>query len=170
LPAQDVAADSYAYPELEYDDVDTAQLRSTSPYTTSRNLLRDLTLPQVPNLDIPPSPPGSPPPEMAQKVEQFLELKRTKAVHFNQRLAGSVAAANPSLPDRLLSFVGLGDPKSQYETGIPRDLLGWHPTDFPPGAYRKALREGQEKVRKEKEKERASGTRTAVEFAPSIGK
>src|SRR5438132_953822 len=60
--------------------------RQQSPYSTSRSLIRDLTLPPYPNLDIPQSPPGSPPPELTQKFAQFLELKK-QGVHFNDKLA-----------------------------------------------------------------------------------
>jgi hypothetical protein len=119
-------------------------------------------------LEIPPSPPGSPPLETTKKFEQFLDLKRSKGVHFNKRLAESSKAANPQLPDRLLAFIGLSDPRDQYETGVPRDLLGWHVADFPPSAFRMALRHGQDKLRKEKEQEKTNGTRMAVEFVPPL--
>ncbi|KXX76121.1 hypothetical protein MMYC01_206301 [Madurella mycetomatis] len=88
-----------------------------SPYTTTRTLLRDLTLPSVANMDIPPSPPGSPPPghdALTAKFDSFLRLKRTKGVHFNERLASSAGLRNPALMDKLLAFSGV-------ETGFGDD-------------------------------------------------
>ncbi|TLS24126.1 hypothetical protein PpBr36_08821 [Pyricularia pennisetigena] len=163
-----------------------------SPYSANRALLRDLTLPPVPNLDVPPSPPGSPPrslPALTAKFETFLELKRKKGTHFNARLAQSAAMRNPALMDKLMGFVGLEDPMTaaaaakaggaaatvatgggnsmadQYITILPPGL--WDPTAFPQWAFRDGLREAQEKVQKQREAERASGRREAVEFVPA---
>lgn len=166
--------------------------RPQSPYTANRALLRDLTLPPVPNLDVPPSPPGTPPPSLGAltaKFETFLELKRKKGTHFNARLAQSTAMRNPSLMDKLLDFVGLEDPVAasetksrpgapkgapalastnsmadQYITVLPPDI--WDPTSLPEWAFRGELRKAQEKVQKEREAERASGQRDAIEFVP----
>ncbi|GAB1311448.1 hypothetical protein MFIFM68171_01658 [Madurella fahalii] len=91
-----------------------------SPYTAARTLLRDLTLPSVPNMDIPASPPGSPPPghdALTAKFDSFLRLKRTRGVHFNERLASSAGLRNPALMDKLLAFVGV-------ETGFGDDDEG----------------------------------------------
>ncbi|KAL7815347.1 HCNGP-like domain-containing protein [Trichoderma aethiopicum] len=135
----------------------------SSPYSSNRGLIHHLTLPSVPNLDIPPSPPGSPPLEANKKVEQFLQLKK-KGVHFNSKLEQSAALKNPSLMDKLLDFVGIDD-AGQYETTLPKEL--WDPRGFPEWAFRDKLSKSREKIAKEKESERASGGRTAVEFAPS---
>ncbi|KAH0491362.1 hypothetical protein TgHK011_002797 [Trichoderma gracile] len=135
----------------------------SSPYSSNRGLIHHLTLPSVPNLDIPPSPPGSPPLEANKKVEQFLQLKK-KGVHFNSKLEQSAALKNPSLMDKLLDFVGIDD-AAQYETTLPKEL--WDPRGFPEWAFRDRLSKSREKIAKEKESERTSGGRTAVEFAPS---
>ncbi|CAI0654853.1 unnamed protein product, partial [Colletotrichum noveboracense] len=95
-----------------------------SPYTASRALLRDLTLPPVPNFDIPPSPPGSPPPALTAKFTQFIELKK-KGVHFNAKLAQSSALRNPSLTDKLMDFVDI-DGRGGYATTLAHDI--WDPT------------------------------------------
>ncbi|KAK3938058.1 HCNGP-like protein-domain-containing protein [Diplogelasinospora grovesii] len=140
-----------------------------SPYSASRALLHHLTFPAVPNTDIPPSPPGSPPPHLEAlnaKFDNFLKLKRTQGVHFNQRLAGSAALRNPGLMDKLLGFVGVettfddadGNESTaaateQYATTLPADL--WDPAAFPPWAYRGPLRRAQE--RGHRERERAKG-------------
>ncbi|KAL2262303.1 hypothetical protein VTK26DRAFT_1807 [Humicola hyalothermophila] len=105
-------------------DQDPADHPPRSPYTATRALLRDLTLPSHANMDIPPSPPGSPPPghdALTAKFDHFLALKRKPpggggggggggvggAMHFNARLAESAGMRNPSLMDKLLGFVGV---------------------------------------------------------------
>ncbi|KAK3902465.1 hypothetical protein C8A05DRAFT_33843 [Staphylotrichum tortipilum] len=152
-----------------------------SPYTTTRALLRDLTLPTHAELSIPPSPPGSPPPghaALTTKFDTFLRLKRTQGVHFNERLAGARGMANPATADKLLSFVGLGSPPSAGEGREEDDgggggggcggdaeavgrgyatVLGaevWDPACFPAWAYKGALRREQERGRKERERGR----------------
>ena len=117
----------------------------------------------MPNFDIPPSPPGSPPPGASKKLEQFLELKK-KGVHFNSKLENSNALRNPSLMDRLMGFMDI-DEKSQYETTISADL--WDPKAFPDSAFRGRLKHSQDRIAKEREAEKAGGNRSAVEFAPS---
>ncbi|KAK8095449.1 hypothetical protein PG999_013471 [Apiospora kogelbergensis] len=109
------------------------------PYSASRALLRNLTLPRVPNMDIPPSPPGSPPPKINKQFEQFLELKKN-GVHFNSKIAQSSALKNPGLMDKLMNFVEI-DHKGQYQTTLVTDL--WDPAAFPREAYREGLRQSQ---------------------------
>ena len=156
-----------------------------SPYTATRTLLRDLTLPAVPNLDIPPSPGGTPPPghdALTSKFEHFLQLKRTKGVHFNQRLADSKGMRNPAMMDRLLGFVGVeteidfgeaehyeGQETSQqqravekateqYATVLSREV--WDPHGFPVWAFRGGLKRLTERT----ERERARKPGEPVEF------
>ncbi|OLN88812.1 Meiotically up-regulated gene 151 protein [Colletotrichum chlorophyti] len=138
----------------------------SSPYTASRALLRNLTLPPVPNFDIPPSPPGSPNAGLEAKFAQFLDLKR-KGVHFNAKLAQSAALRNPSLTDKLMTFVDL-DGRAGYATTLPTDL--WDPTSeetLPVWATRGALRQSQEKVRADRAGLRKGGG--PVEFVPASG-
>ena len=118
-----------------------------SPYTTTRNIIHDLTLPTVPDLDIPPSPPGSPPPGLNKKLEQFLTLKK-QGVHFNAKLENSAALKNPSVMDRLMGFVGI-EGKDQYATTLDREL--WDPATFPDSVYVDKLRRSQERQEKGKE-------------------
>jgi hypothetical protein len=143
--------------EAVVDDQDPTH-RPASPYSANRALLRDLTLPSAPNMDIPPSPPGSPPPGANKKFEQFLELKK-KGTHFNAKLEQSSA-----LMDKLMRFVEI-DERHQYSTTLPTDL--WNPAAFPEWACKDRLRKTNDKLTKEKDAERASGTRTAVDFVPS---
>ncbi|KAI1747951.1 HCNGP-like protein-domain-containing protein [Xylaria castorea] len=115
-----------------------------SPYTATRALLRDLTLPAVPDMDIPPSPPGSPPSAArSKKLETFLELKK-KGVHFNARLADTTSMKNPALADKLMAFAEL-EHRDQYRTTLPADLL-WDPDAFPRHAYKEQLRQSQSDI------------------------
>ena len=150
--------------------------RPSSPYSANAALLRDLTLPPVPDLAIPPSPPGTPPPPvevLTKKFDTFLDLKRTKGTHFNARLAQSSRLTNPAVMDKLLAFVGVetafpddgeaaaagrGDPAAQYATTLSAGV--WNPAAFPEWAFRGALKESAEAAARE----RARGRGEAVEF------
>lgn len=125
-------------------------------------------------MDIPPSPPSSPSQITAQaalsaKFDKFLELKRKKGVHFNARIADSHALKNPPLMDKLLGFVGVGvdfengtiEGTDQYATTLPTEL--WDPAAFPEWAYRGPLRKSQEKLQKERGREKGE----AVQFVPA---
>lgn len=146
----------------------------SSPYSASRSLIHTLTLPTVPNMDIPPSPPSSPSQITSQaaltaKFDKFLELKRKKGIHFNARIADSHALKNPPLMDKLLVFVGVGvefddgsiDGVEQYATTLPSEL--WDPAAFPEWAYRGPLRKSQERVQKERGREKGE----TVHFVPA---
>ncbi|KAI9755134.1 MAG: hypothetical protein M4579_004400 [Chaenotheca gracillima] len=134
-----------------------------SPYSSTRALVRDLTLPPIPNLDIPLSPPGSPSPKTSSKFANFLELKK-KGVHFNGKLANSSSLKNPSLLQKLTSFAGI-DEKGQYASTLPKDL--WDPEAFPEWAYKEGLAKSQKELLKQKEEERAKVQRDAVDFVPA---
>ncbi|KAI9724435.1 MAG: hypothetical protein M1812_000503 [Candelaria pacifica] len=140
-----------------------ATSRPQSPYSNSRSLIRDLTLPPIPNLDIPPSPPGSPPPSTNAKFAHFLELKK-QGVHFNEKLAKSSALKNPSLLQKLMGFAGI-DEKAQYATTLPKEI--WDPDGFPKWAYKDELAKSQQVVLKRREEEKAKAQRDAVEFVPA---
>lgn len=129
-----------SFPPLEEDLAAVeVPLPPGSPYTATRALLRDLTLPAVPDMDIPPSPPGSPSAATSKKFENFLELK-SKGVHFNSRLADTASMKNPTLVDKLMAFAEL-DHRDQYRTTLPVDL--WGPEMFPRYAYKEQLRQSQ---------------------------
>ncbi|KAJ2897055.1 hypothetical protein MKZ38_005005 [Zalerion maritima] len=140
-----------------------------SPYTAERNLVRDLTLPTVPNMDLPPSPPRSPPPAVDGKFRHFLEIKK-QGQHFNERLASSAGARNPSMADKLIAFAGVGcldsrdGLKAQYRTSLALDLVD--PEAFPDSAFRRELKRSRDMISKEREAERASGQR-GIEFVPA---
>ena len=135
-------------------------LAPQSPYTANYNMIRNMTLPTVPNLEIPPSPPGSPSPGIEKKFAHFLELKK-KGVHFNEKLARSSALKNPALLQKLMASAGMED-GDQYETTLPKSL--WDPSGFPPWAYKEELAQSQQKVLARKEEERKKAKRDAIDF------
>ncbi|KAF2178497.1 hypothetical protein K469DRAFT_754364 [Zopfia rhizophila CBS 207.26] len=146
---------------LPTDDVATPQ----SPYTSTRSAIQNLTLPTVPNFDIPPSPPGSPPPSSTKKFAQFLELKK-KGVHFNQRLESSTALRNPSHLQKLMDFAGIRA-EEQYTSTLPKDIAV--PAVFPEWAYVEQLTASQKQITKAREEHQARVQREAIEFVPATG-
>lgn len=176
-PTEEEQLATEAYPEEMDQEALTSQPEDpapSSPYSAARSLIHTLTLPTVPNMDIPPSPPSSPSQVTAQaalsaKFDKFLELKRKKGIHFNARIADSHALKNPPLMDKLLEFVGVGvdfdngaiEGTEQYATTLPNEL--WDPAAFPEWAYRGPLRKSQEKLQKERGREKGE----AVQFVPA---
>ena len=161
-PAEDIISTSEALPE-DPDTVMEFNRAPSSPYSATRSLIQELTLPSVPDFDIPPSPPGSPPAAIDKKFAQFLDLKK-KGIHFNQKLEQSAALKNPNVMDKLMRFVELEGAK-QYKTTLPKEL--WDPTAFPDWAHREGLRKSREQIIKQKEAQNASGNRKAPDFVPA---
>jgi hypothetical protein len=119
-----------------------------SPYTSARLMIQNLTLPTIPNWNIPPSPPGSPPRTSSKKFSQFLELKK-KGQHFNQRLEESSVLRDPTHLQKLMHFAGIGE-EDQYVSTLPEGLgvqVKW-----PEWAYSDELSTSQKKLAKEKAK------------------
>ncbi|KAG9513743.1 hypothetical protein KCU93_g9990, partial [Aureobasidium melanogenum] len=133
-----------------------------SPYTANRLMLRNLTMPPVPNFQIPPSPPGSPPPDTTTKFARFLDLKK-KGTHFNQRLYHSSALRNPGLLPKLLDFAAISQ-EDQYATPWSQGAVA---TKFPDWAYADKLVAAHEKIAKKKEQDKARNPREAVDFVPA---
>lgn len=100
-------------------------------YTNS--LIRQATMPVLPpDLDdfgIPPSPPGSPDPELARKLDNFRQL-RERGVYFNDRLGENKGFRNPKLLDRLRGYVGVED---EYGSHLPTTV--WDPHGFTEDQY-----------------------------------
>jgi hypothetical protein len=134
-----------------------------SPYTTTRLSIRDLTMPPVPNFDIPPSPPGSPPSMSTKKFARFLELKK-QGIHFNAKLETSSALKNPNLLPKLRDFAGI-DEKDSLATALTDELAV--PTSFPAWAYADQLNKTQQALKKKKEEEQALKQREALDFVPA---
>ncbi|KAI1265954.1 hypothetical protein F5Y18DRAFT_384013 [Xylariaceae sp. FL1019] len=131
-----------SFPPLEEDTL--PPLPPGSPYTATRAMLRDLTLPAVPNMDIPPSPPGSPS-SLNKKFENFLELKK-KGIHFNSRIASNPSMKNPTLTDKLLAYAEL-DSRDQYETTLGKDIFNF---EFPRDAFKERLRASQSEIKSDR--------------------
>ncbi|KAJ9626327.1 hypothetical protein H2203_003959 [Taxawa tesnikishii (nom. ined.)] len=131
-----------------------------SPYTVNCLTIRNLTMPPVPNFDIPPSPPGSPPPTSTARFTRFLELKK-KGVHFNERLNQSSALRNPSLLQNLMEFAGVSEEDS-HTTTLPADA--GVPTEFPKWAYVDELLKAHERIAKQ----RARGQGEEVQFVSGV--
>lgn len=145
----------------ENDTLSTPQ----SPYTATRALIHDLTLPTFPNFDIPPSPPGSPLHGMDAKFNHFLLLKK-QGVHFNEKLAHSSALKNPSLLQKLMDFAGVED-GDQYATTLPKDV--WDPLVFPAWAFKEELAKRQQEFLKKREEAKARQQRESIEFVSPAG-
>lgn len=126
-------------------------------------MLRNLTMPPVANFDIPPSPPGSPPPATTAKFARFLQLKE-KGVHFNERLNQSSALRNPGLLTKLMDFAGISQ-EDQYASALPEASAV--PTKFPDWAYADKLVKEHERIARKRDEERAKMQREAVEFVPA---
>ena len=153
--------DSKMSPEIQQEGEGLSAPQS--PYSAHRALLRDLTLPTVPNYDIPPSPPGSPVTSTNTRFKHFLDLKK-QGVHFNEKLARSSALKNPSLMQKLMDFSEIDD-IGQYATTLPKEL--WNPQAFPEYAYKEDLAKSQQKILKRKEEEKLRGQRESVDFVPA---
>ncbi|KAJ5818299.1 hypothetical protein N7474_003890 [Penicillium riverlandense] len=130
----------------------------SSPFSTTRALIQDLTLPPVPNLDIPPSPPGSPDPAANAKFEHFLSLK-AQGVHFNSKLASSSSLKNPSLLMKMMEHAGIEE-QSQYDTSLPAEV--WSASNLPPWGFKEELLKTQQEVRQKSEANKSS--RDSIEF------
>ncbi|KAL8764418.1 MAG: hypothetical protein Q9184_000123 [Pyrenodesmia sp. 2 TL-2023] len=120
-------------------------------------------MPAMPNLDIPPSPPGSPSAGIEQKFDYFAKLK-VQGVHFNEKLAASSALKNPALLRRLISSAGL-DKSEQYATVLSKDL--WDPSALPEWAYKDELAKSQQQIAKKHEDEKSQTQRESINFVPS---
>lgn len=149
-------------PSLAIGSEDSAP---SSPYSRSRAAIRALTLPSNPNLDIPPSPPGSPPPGTDAKFTHFLDLKR-QGIHFNAKLASSAALKNPSLLPKLMQSAGVTE-DAQFATTLSTEL--WDPAGFPQYAFKEELAKSQQAVGKRLETERSKGQRENVDFVLAAG-
>ncbi|GIZ49663.1 hypothetical protein CKM354_001269100 [Cercospora kikuchii] len=139
---------------------------SFDPYAFERQRLRELTMPTLPNFDIPDSPP--PPTRNSEeaavlaattkKLERFLELKK-QGVHFNDRLQNTTSLRNPSLLPKLMEFAGLTR-EDGYASSLSEDVAV--PVKWPEECYIEAL--VQQNERREKKRLR---DRDHVDFVPA---
>ncbi|KAL5398429.1 hypothetical protein PMIN03_008037 [Paraphaeosphaeria minitans] len=152
-----------AIPQTGYDEP-TEDASPGSRYTSNRLMIQNLTLPTVPNLNIPPSPPGSPPRRSTEKFTRFLELKK-KGQHFNQRLENSSVVRDPNHSKKLMDFASITD-EDRYASTLPQGL--GVPVSWPDWAYGEALNASQKiMITKAKESERSRVPRGSVDFVPA---
>lgn len=136
-----------------------------SPSSHARNLIHNLTLPPIPNLDIPPSPPGSPNAAANQKISHFLSLKK-QGIHFNEKLVASSSLKNPSLLQKLMDHAGVDD-QTQYATALPVDL--WDVSALPSWGFKEELQTSQQEIRRKIEEKRSAGQRESIDFVAGSG-
>lgn len=128
-----------------------------------RAFIHDLTLPPVPKLDIPPSPPGSPNPEANAKFNHFLSLKN-QGIHFNEKLAGSTSLKNPSLLSKLKDHAKIND-QGQYSTSLPYEI--WDATTLPGWGFKEELLKARQEIYHKKEEKKGIEQRDSIEFVAS---
>ncbi|KAF1953983.1 hypothetical protein CC80DRAFT_494222 [Byssothecium circinans] len=143
-------------PDQSEDNDQKDDIPPGSPYTSNRMAIQNLTLPTIPNWDIPPSPPGSPPQKATKKFTQFLQLKK-KGQHFNSRLETSSVLRDPNHLRKLQNFAGIDD-NDQYASTLSEGL--GVPAVWPEWAYGDELNASQKKLK-------ASQPRAPVSFVPS---
>ncbi|KNG86053.1 hypothetical protein ANOM_005817 [Aspergillus nomiae NRRL 13137] len=131
-----------------------------SRLSNSRTLIHDLTLPPVPNLDIPLSPPGSPNSNVNAKFAHFLSLKK-QGVHFNEKLAFSASLKNPSLLKKLMEHAGIDD-QMQYFTSLPPEV--WNVSGLPRWGFKEELFKSQKKFHQKAEEQWSADQRETIEF------
>jgi len=104
-----------------------------TPLQYTNSLIRQATMPILPpdmeDFCIPPSPPGSPDRALAQKLENFRQL-RQRGVHFNDRLGSNKGFRNPKILERLRGYVGVED---EYGSHLPEKV--WNPHGFSEDQY-----------------------------------
>ncbi|PYH76139.1 hypothetical protein BO82DRAFT_396357 [Aspergillus uvarum CBS 121591] len=140
-----------------------AQKSSPTDYITlsaSRTIIHDLTLPPVPNLDIPPSPPSSPDPSADAKFAHFLSLKK-QGVHFNEKLSGSASLRNPSLLKAMMNHAGI-DNRAQYQAALPPAI--WNAPDLPSWGFMEEIRQAQRDIQGTMEERRPARSREEIAF------
>ncbi|PYI23337.1 hypothetical protein BO86DRAFT_426748 [Aspergillus japonicus CBS 114.51] len=140
-----------------------AQKSSPTDYITlsaSRTIIHDLTLPPVPNLDIPPSPPSSPDPSADAKFAHFLSLKK-QGVHFNEKLSGSASLRNPSLLKAMMNHAGIDD-RAQYQAALPPAI--WNAPDLPSWGFMEEIRQAQRDIQGTMEERRSARQREEIAF------
>lgn len=101
-----------------------------SPYSKRMNRRRELTMPPVPNFDIPPPPQQAAPLAVERKFLNFLKIKR-RGMHLNQNLEAKHEFKDPEFMDKQLKFLGLNQ-ETQYNCTLSKDALDM---DWPESAY-----------------------------------
>jgi HCNGP-like protein len=130
---------------------------------SEQDLIRYLTQASHPMTALPPSPPGSPNPQIETKFKRFLELK-SKGLHFNEDLAKKTTFRNPGLFSTLMERAGI-DEDAQYATSLPASV--WDPQLLPPAAYKEELLKSQQSIRDQQtaqKKQASAAGKRMIEF------
>ena len=158
---EDEPNEDYLGPQLQAMTPESSVLSPpASPHANYHATVRSLTLPAIPNLDIPRSPLGSPTAGADPRFSHFIGLKK-QGIHFNAKLASSSALKNPSLLPRLMVSAGVRS-EQQYTTTLPTKL--WDPLVFPTWAYKEELTEVQHVYLQKKEEESVRFQRDSIGF------
>ncbi len=131
---------------------------------SEQDLIRFLTQASHPMTELPPSPPGSPNPQLEAKFKRFRELKNG-GLHFNEDLAKKTTFRNPALLSTLMDRAGIGA-DVQYATSLPSSV--WDPQALPPFAYKEELLRSQHAIRDQegaRKKEASVAGRRTIDFA-----
>lgn len=131
--------------------------------SNSRSLIHEITLPPIPNLDIPPSPPGSPDSAANSKFPHFATLK-TQGIHFNAKLATSSSLKNPNLLQTMMKHAGISEDE-QYSSSLSDDI--WDPSELPQWGFKEELLKEQKNIRARVDEGGVAGQRRSVEFVAS---
>ena len=134
---------------------------------TTQQLLHSLTLPPIPNVSIPLSPPGSPLPSATAKVNRFLELK-SKGVHFNEKLSSSTKMRNPNLLLSLMEFAGIDQNHDQYASTLLEDVAAIPKYGFPRDAYVEELGKTQQELATKRAEDRKKSGSLAFVSSGSV--
>ncbi|RAL08690.1 HCNGP domain-containing protein [Aspergillus homomorphus CBS 101889] len=147
-------------PHVNLHDAQRAPSNHYMTLSASRTIIHDLTLPPVPNLDIPPSPPGSPDPSTDAKFTHFLSLKK-QGVHFNEKLSSSASLRNPSLLKAMMNHAGIDD-GAQYHTSLSPAL--WNASDLPSWGFKEEIFKAQRELQKAVDEGKPVRPRGSVSF------
>ncbi|KAF9569568.1 hypothetical protein EC968_002465 [Mortierella alpina] len=95
-----------------------------------RSLLKPKPIPGVVNFGIPAEPKGEINPAVQAKMEQFLHVKLTRGIHFNQSLMKNKNFRNPHIYTSLVEFVQLNETGSNFEPVEFFDFSGYGPESY----------------------------------------
>ncbi|KAF9287975.1 hypothetical protein BGZ68_000997 [Mortierella alpina] len=98
-----------------------------------RSLLKPKPIPGVDNFGIPAEPKGEINPAVQAKMEQFLHVKLTRGIHFNQSLMKNKNFRNPHIYTSLVEFVQLNETGSNFEQAEFFDFGGYGPESYATG-------------------------------------
>jgi hypothetical protein len=152
--------------DIDTPAFDEPEYMTRLQYTNS--LIRQATMPILPpdldDFDIPPSPPGSPDPNLTSKLDNFQQL-RDRGIYFNDRLASNKSFRNPQLLGKLSGYVGIDD---EYGTNLPPSI--WDPHGFTRDQYHDVIAEKQRQTFDALQERQRTEQRTSIEFASASNK